>query len=123
MSIELKVKNKHLAEEAKIIRFEERKQLNAARYATKKHLNDPGRFYKTYHSLSLHRKWDVRNENRATSIARAYLAGKSYKSVEQTCKDIGKRDYYIVPRALTMINKYGETKISEGDLLIWINLP
>jgi hypothetical protein len=35
MSVELKIKNKHLAEESRIIRFEEQKELKKARWTQK----------------------------------------------------------------------------------------
>lgn len=107
MSIELKVKSKHLTEEAKIIRFEERKQR-----ARNKAL---------FRSLRKHRAWDVRNENRATFLARAYLAGRAYNTVEQNVYSRGKLENYILPRTLTMINKYGENKITKEELLQWVD--
>lgn len=107
MSIELKVKSKHLTEEAKIIRFEERKQK-----ARNKAL-----FWK----LRDHRTWDVRNENRATFLARAYLAGRAYNTVEQNVYSRVKLENVILPRTLTMINKYGENKITKEELLQWVD--
>lgn len=107
MSIELKIKSKHLSVEAQIIRFEENKLRKTDQ--------------ETYFSLRNHRRWDVRNENRATFIARAYLAGKRYKSVERHVNDEGVLIAYIVPRALSMINKYGNEKVTKEDLLKWIS--
>lgn len=106
MSIELKVKSKHLSEEAKIIRFEERKQ-KAKNKAV-------------FWSLRNHRKWDVRNENRATFLARAYLAGKTYKSVEPKVHSFYKLEAFIVPRVLTMVNKYGTEKLNKEDIMKWV---
>jgi len=107
MSIELKIKSKHLTEEAKIIRFEERKQ--------------KARNKELFWSLRSHRTWEVRNENRATFLARAYLAGKSYKSIEHKVHDIWKLKAYILPRTLVMVNKYGTIKLTKDDLINWIS--
>lgn len=113
MSIELKVKSKHLGEEARIIRFEERKQLERVRRKLEKiratGQNDINVYemHHTYRSLNHHRRWDVRNENRATFLARAYLAGVPYSNVEQTRKDDVLLFTYILPRVYQMVSKYG----------------
>lgn len=116
MSVELKVKSKHLSEEARIIRFEERKHLKQYRWAKDRYRatgnNDTypcwdDKSFKTYYSLNRHRKWEVRNENRATFLARAYLAGKDYKTVENKCNDLAVLRCYILPRLCEMVNKYG----------------
>lgn len=116
MSVELKVKSKHLSEEARIIRFEEKKVFKQYEWAKNKHYesgnndeyayySDPA--YKTWESLNRHRRWDVRNENRATFLARAYLAGKEYKTVEHKCNDLVVLRAYVFPRVCEMVNKYG----------------
>jgi hypothetical protein len=116
MSVELKIKSKHLGEEARIIRFEERKQLKQYQWALNKwHATGNNDMYprwndkafNTYCSLNQHRRWDVRNENRATFLARAYLAGKDYKTVEHKCNDLVVLRCYIFPRLCEMVNKYG----------------
>ena len=115
MTIELKIKNKHLAEEAKIIRFEEKKLLKHAR-SQMNHLRATGtndwrqelEFYRPYKSLNQHRKWDVRNEQRATYLARAFIEGKKYSEVENAKTDKFKLSYYIMPRVVKMVQKYGK---------------
>jgi hypothetical protein len=116
MSIELKIKSKHLGEEARIIRFEERKLLKQHQWSLNQYRaagnNDiyprwHDNAYMSYRSLNQHRRWDVRNENRATFLARAYLAGKDYKSVEQKCNDLAVLRCWIFPRLCEMVNKYG----------------
>jgi hypothetical protein len=118
MSIELKIKSKHLSEEARIIRFEERKLLKQHQWSLSKYReaghNDiyprwHDKAFISYNSLNRHRRWDVRNENRATFLARAYLAGKSYKSVENKCNDTSVLRACILPRVCEMVNKYGPT--------------
>jgi hypothetical protein len=120
MSVELKVKSKHLSEEARIIRFEERKQLKQFEWAKRKHYatgsNDAYPYYndkawRNYYNLNGHRRWDVRNENRATFLARAYIAGKAYNTVEFKRKDDGMFQTLIVPRIVNMVAKYGDNKM------------
>ena len=109
MSVELKIKSKHLSEEARIIRFEEhkyRKQVDWLKERQQPHFNE----HNTMMSLKLHRRWDVRNENRATFLARAYLAGKSYAELEANCSDKAFLAQYILPRVCDMINKYGPSE-------------
>ena len=63
--IEMKVKIKSLAEEARIIRHEEKKTTGFR-----------------YLRLRQHRIWDVRRESRATQIAYACMRGVPYDAVE-----------------------------------------
>jgi len=126
MSVELKVKSKHLSEEARIIRFEERKQLKQYQWGLKQwHAAGNNGMYprwddkafSAYYSLNQHRKWDVRNENRATFLARAYIAGVPYTSVEQKRKPENESYFQILtlPRIWAMVAKYGK---QDGDR-IW----
>ena len=126
MSVELKVKSKHLSEEARIIRFEEYKLLKQYRWAQNQYRatgnNDTyprwdDKAYIAYCSLMHHRIWDVCNENRATFLARAYIAGVPYTSVEQKRKSENERLFQvqILPRVWTMVAKYGN---QDGDR-IW----
>jgi len=80
------------------------------------YLNDPNN--RKMKSLHRHRTWDVRNEQRATFLARAFLQGKPYKTIESKC-DRFKRLYFIEDRVLTMVNKYGKTKITKEQLIEW----
>lgn len=122
MSVELKIKSKHLSEEARIIRFEERKLFKHFMWAKNKHhetgangdyhyFNDDS--WCKWNSLSNHRKWDVRNENRATFLARAYIAGIPYNRVEQKRKDEALFTRWILPRICSMVVKYD--KRQDGD--------
>jgi hypothetical protein len=117
MSVELKIKSKHLSEEAKIIRFEEQKILKRVDKRRQKHYaagnNQEYKVWEdkdwsTYYSISTHRKRDVRNENRATFLARAYLKGVPYRTVEQ--KRLNESEFMILifPRMVSMIVKYGK---------------
>jgi hypothetical protein len=121
MSIELKVKSKHLGEEARIIRFEERKLYKQYQWSLDKYRaagnndmypcwNDEA--FNCYCSLNQHRRWDVRNENRATFLARAYIAGKPYISIEHKRKPENEYKFvtFVLPRVVAMVAKYGKVK-------------
>lgn len=122
MSVELKIKSKHLGVEASIIRFEEQKLLKQYQWSLNQYLkagnndmyprwNDAA--FNSYCSLNKHRRWDVRNENRATFLARAYIAGKAYCSVEQKRKPENEYTFtaFIIPRVVAMVAKYGSNKM------------
>lgn len=88
----LKVKIKSLAEEAKIIRFEERKNKVMRR------------------GLEYHRKTVVRSEARNTLIAYAFIRGIPYSRVESKAKT--KPDW---EKVRTMVQKYGCRYDAEGN--------
>ena len=122
MSIELKIKSQHLSEEARIIRFEEKKLLKQYQWSLNQYrasgMNDmyprwDDKAFMSYSSLNRHRKWDVRNENRATFLARAYIAGIPYSKVELKRKDEVLFRSQIFPRICAMVVKYG--KREQGD--------
>lgn len=107
MCIELKIKAKHLALEPNIIKCEERKLRKQMKY------NRDGEasywdLARKREELSVHRRWNVRNESRATELARAYLAGKPYSYVEKKRKNDGMFQLYIIPRIVAMVTKYGK---------------
>lgn len=114
MSIELKIKSKHLATEPAIIRHEERKLL---RMAKRREYNDTQSILVKYHSLSEHRRWVVRNESRATYLARAFLSGKPYSSIEKKVHNHSLLRAYIVPRVIDMVLKYGP----HGEQKVYFN--
>lgn len=121
MCIELKIKAKHLALEPKIIKHEERKLKAQIKYTRG---TDANLIYKL-NDLVNHRRWNVRNESRATELARAYLAGKPYSYVEQKRKDDGMFQLYIVPRIVSMVTKYGkgeQRKIDAKVIREWSKL-
>ena len=119
MTVELKIKSKHLALEPAIIRIEEQKLRKQIKHLKAYHqVNDDYSdviypLHTKWAHLANHRKWNVRNEARATYLARAYLAGKSYKSVEQKREDNWMFTQYIVPRIFAMVAKYGENKLTK----------
>jgi hypothetical protein len=121
MCIELKIKAKHLALEPKVIKHEERKLKGQIKYTKGTDAN----LIVKLDSLVAHRRWNVRNESRATELARAYLAGKSYTSVEKKRNDDVMFRLYIVPRIVAMVTKYGrgeQRKITRDTIVEWSKL-
>lgn len=123
MSIELKIKSKHLALEPAIIRREEKKILKRIRSGR---CNDTASAQLKYESLHNHRKWNVRNEARATELARAFLIGKPYSEVEQKRKPENEFKFkrYILPRVVAMVNKYNSNRevYTENFVSQWATL-
>jgi hypothetical protein len=126
MSLELKIKSKHLTEEAKIIRFEEKKLLRQVRWLNQAQREaDANKTFSKWNSLNVHRRHDVRIENRATFLARAFLANRPYTYIEQ--KRSPEFEYYfqalVLPRVVAMVNKYGSTQVNAETLKQWTTLP
>jgi hypothetical protein len=92
----LKVKIKSLAEEARIIRFEERKSWGQLR-----------------DQLAIHRKGVVRREARHSLLAYGYLRGRTYQAMEASRHT--EPNWDSVER---LIKKYGTLK---QPLKEWIN--
>lgn len=121
MSVYLKIKSKHLALEPAIIRKEEQKlKKQIDWYKTKHQLStvDMFTYYKEHPdlynmclrrgSLTSHRRWDVRNEARATYLARAYLKGMPYKVVEPNVRE--KLWAPVMESLIRMVMKYGSVR-------------
>lgn len=122
MSIELKIKSKSLAAEAKIIRDEENKISKAIRrqmaYQAKTGVLDPQPEkwrVRSLNSIHLHRTLNVRHEARSTLLARAFLAGQRYRDVEQNVKCWFTLRVIIVPKVLVMVNKYRSIRPELGE--------
>jgi hypothetical protein len=123
MSIELKVKSKHLSVEARIIRHEENKLKRQIEWK-KQNEQDQEAERSQWFSLNEHRRWNVRNENRATFLARAYIAGKAYKNVEQKRKYDRENLFYqnILPRVLTLVKKYSNPNLDLKHITAWVDV-
>lgn len=127
MCIELKIKAKHLALEPAIIRQEERKLKKRMRYHRSDDSVSAISLEWKLHSLTNHRKINVRNEARATHLARAYIAGKPYSYVESTTRrnDWSIEAYFIqfiIPRVTAMVQRYGDKeqrKVDSKTILEW----
>lgn len=128
MSIELKIKAKSLAAESKIIRHEIQKlkitaawsrRLAATSVSEGSVTEDLGMLTDTrvkaeykINDLATHRSQVVGCESRATHLARAFLAGKDYKTIENRRRNEGQLylEYnflYIIRKVTKMIRKYG----------------
>lgn len=121
MSLELKIKSKHLGEEARIIKFEQRKLQKQIDWLRRHQKPVDKKLIEQRDSLYHHRIWDVRNENRSTFLARAYIEGRPYKTVEKKC-DEGFLRFHIVPRVTKMIMKYYTTDIDLKTVAEWMGL-
>jgi len=107
MSMKLKIKSKHLALEAGVIRFEEQKLKRQIEWLKKHQKNEAEMAAMgTWNSLNSHRRFEVRNEARATYLARAYIEGRKYSTIENEIKDLGTFNVYILPRVVSMVIKY-----------------
>lgn len=106
MSIELKIKSKHLALEPGIIKHEEHKLKKQITWLKLRQM-PADHLYSKLKSLQDHRRWDVRNEQRATFLARAFLKGTPYSKVEKTT-DPYMRALYITRRVVAMVKKYSD---------------
>jgi hypothetical protein len=91
--IGLKVKVKHLAEEAKIIRKEEKRSYGDTR-----------------EWLHLHRVIDVRSECRASHIAYAFAKGTALAAVERYPQDI---PVSVWSRVAKMVSRYSGKSTEE----------
>ena len=85
----LKIKVKHLAAEARIIRQEEAKWRGQDKLFFKRH-----------------RKTTVRHEARATQLVIAMLRGVPYRVVEPNAQDNYTRNVIVARRMVSMIKKY-----------------
>ncbi len=145
MSIELKIKAKHLALEPAIIRREEQKLKKQFAWFKQKHQITENDFTQIFlnhrelynihskrYSLEHHRKTVVRNASRSTHLARAYIAGMSYDRVEKKREDELLFKHVILPEVFRMVAKYSakplqkkynrETKITDYDTVEKENL-
>lgn len=115
------IKLAHIGMEPSIIRKHEKRIKNRIQYLKDKQSNDGvDTSYFELHRLQHHRRWIVRNEERATHLALGFLSGKSYKAMEhKTCVHV--RRCYIVPKMMAMIRKYeysdGTTRAEVTDLI------
>lgn len=124
MSIELKIKAKTLATEASYIRKEEQKMKRQARWLRDhQQTDDAESAYAKFWNLKEHRIKDLRHEARATHLARAFLRGFKYSTVEEyrlPQYEIIFRTK-IVPSILRMVQKYSMNKnIDRSAIDAWI---
>jgi hypothetical protein len=97
----LRVKVRSLAEEARIIRHEERRAKPIWRRSLTLGENSAPDY--TFFHLRNHRVFDVRREARAALLAYGFLRGKSYFAIEAKCYE--EPDW---TRVAELVKKYGE---------------
>lgn len=118
MSIELKIKSKSLAVEASYIRREEARLLLSARWNKKaQQAKEAATYYKTFNNLRSHRKQLVRDEARATFLARAFIKGVPFKVVESGT--LPSHNHDLLSRVVSMVRRYGGQTITIQTLEEW----
>lgn len=122
MSIELKIKSKHLGLEAKVIRHEEQKLRRQIEWAKETSSEQLEELRRQKNSLSSHRRHEVRNENRATFLARAYIKGTAYKLLEAKREPSDEYNFqkFVLPRVLAMIKKYHNPNLDLKHIEKWM---
>jgi hypothetical protein len=120
MSIELKIKSKHLSLEAKVIKFEEAKLKRQMRWHREHDTLSDSLVWK-FNSIVNHRKHDVKNENRATFLARAFIKGVPYSKVENKRRLDNEPTFkrVIMPRVLALVNRYHNRNVTRTALDEW----
>lgn len=108
MSVQLKIKSKHLATEPAIIKHEIKRN---------------GQNQSLANNLRQHLVDVVRPESRATHLARAFIAGRDYGEVERSRKIDNEYAFWftVIPRVLKMVNKYHDRTVARKDIENWIN--
>lgn len=104
--LKLKIKDKTLAEESRIIKKEEQKLTKRI-----KRTNDQARrrkYISAVASLQSHRVFDVKTEARATHLARAFLKCMPYEKVEGKRKPEKELEFRVTvaKKVVAMVNKY-----------------
>jgi len=123
MSVELKIKEKSLALEARIIRREEQKAKKSARWHRARQEEEKAKeFEGTRKTLYEHRIDVVRFECRATNLARAYIKGTPYRNVERTTRASALMQGFMVKRVQRLVNKYHNTAITPSQIHMWFNI-
>ena len=107
----LKIKIQSLAEEARLIRREENRQKTLRRQSGTPTVGRFARAERYFWGLREHRINDVRDEQRATLLAYAFLRGKTYAEAEGNARQGEPR----WRRVLEMVLKYGDRTTEQRD--------
>lgn len=122
MSVELKVKVKSLAEEARIIRREELKAKRSARWHAERQQSDQASKYaRDRNALYEHRIDVVRFECRCAELARAFIKGTPYRKVERSTTDGPYQMGRIQGRVQKLVNKYHDKAVTPSMVVQWMN--
>jgi hypothetical protein len=107
-NVKLKIKAMSLAEESRIIKGLEGECFDGE-----------GR-----NEIRDHRIFDVRREARATNLARAFLSGKFYRTIENSRRPEKQHEFSRVQKRLTsIVSKYGNFRNGNANETIqaWLN--
>ncbi|UTS52135.1 hypothetical protein [Synechococcus phage BUCT-ZZ01] len=105
--VELKIKSKHLSFEPAIIKREEQKLNKQIEWLKKNQKKVPDTTTWKLSSLASHRLVDVKNEARATYLARAFLENRPYKTIENSRKNEKEYQFSVVQnRVKKIVKKY-----------------
>lgn len=123
----LKIKLKHLAAEAKIIRHEEQRLRFSKRPEVQMEV----------FQMHQHRTHDVRNEARATGLAYGFIRGMKYRDIESRSTwewihfENEKETYELIQertkwndmrdRVVAMVNRYGSQRTDYAGIEAWLN--
>ena len=122
MSIELKIKAKSLAAEARIIRQEEIKLKRKARKMSEHQKLDAYRTYsRQRQSLYDHRIDVVRWECRATNLARAFIKGHAYSDIERNARLDPYTKGRLMGRVHKLLTKYHDKSITAETVQCWFD--
>lgn len=103
---ELKAHSNALSDESRHLRREARKVKKKWESARVRDLDTQYQYMELFQNLSNKRKTDIKNKSRAIYLARAYLDGKSYKSVESKRSDDVLFYHYILPYTTDIVNEF-----------------
>lgn len=124
MKTHLRVKIRSLAEEARIIRHEERRALKSATWArTRQQPAELSAAEAEYDSLHHHRTVDVRQEARAALLAYGFLRGRPYREIENSGPL--QAHHYVAGRVVGLVAKYGSAPKADASKAVaeWFKPP
>lgn len=105
-NVVLKIKAKELAEEAKFVRREEHAAYKSFVHSRNSQIFDrANRALIGFQNLQNHRKTVIREEARATHLARMFIAGVPYSLVESNTAPLPE---YLLEKVVRMVHLYRE---------------
>jgi len=122
MSIELKIKAKSLAVEAQIIRREELKLKRTANWYTEHQQAEEGAACaRKRQDLYEHRIGIVRRESRATQLARSFIKGHAYCTIERNTRLDPYTRGKLIGRVHKLLMKYHDKTITADAVTEWFD--
>ena len=123
MSYELKLESKLLAEESRVYR-EEEKMLSRKRSKAVDHqlYNLAIKLDKRREMCYYHRTQELRQEARAVNLARGYLRGHAYETVENSTKSLHEEMMELSEQVFDLVWTYGPNDVNIDDIQSWMLL-